>query len=147
MKNLTMNSVERLMTVANAKGLVRKYQKFGTVKARLATAGERVVTTVNGKVETTNTAKVGDYIVTGPAGEEYIIGKEKFESRYKKVSDGVYKALGTCFAFQWKGSPFTFTASWGERMICDKGDYLASVEENLSEPYRIEKSVFTETYK
>jgi hypothetical protein len=63
------------------------------------------------------------------------------------VALGVYKAIGSCSAFLWKGSPFSFESSWGERMICDKGDYLASVEKDLSQPYRIESSVFKKTYK
>lgn len=146
-KLLTLDSVHRLMLKAKEKGLVKTYHKFGTVKARQAKAGEVIDTIIDGVKETTNTAKSGDFVVTGPAGEEYIIDGKKFGARYEKVSDGVYKAIGSCSAFLWKGSPFSFESSWGERMICDKGDYLASVEKDLSQPYRIESSVFKKTYK
>lgn len=61
-------------------------QKTAKVTARTATEGERVDTIMkNGLVETTNTAKAGDYVVTNPGGEQYLVGKEKFEKRSESI--------------------------------------------------------------
>jgi hypothetical protein len=55
--------------------------------------------------------------------------------------------VGSCNAFQYNGEAFEFKAPWGEKMLCEKGDYLASIESDLSDVYRIESTVFGKTYK
>lgn len=147
MKHLSALDVYKLMLKAKEKGLVKKYNKYGDVKARPAKNGEHIVTVIDGKVETRNTAKQGDYVLTGPAGENYIVEGKTFKARYTKVKTGVYKPIGSCNAFQYKGEAFEFKAPWGEKMLCEKGDYLASIESDLSDIYRIESSVFGKTYK
>jgi PGDYG protein len=130
------------------------YKKIGTVKARIAQSGEKVDTVlVSGVVETTNLTKEGDYIVTNPSGEEYIISGVKFSSRYEE-SDivGVYNATGYCKAIS---NPYQESieifASWGEPQIgddkclfadtCDaKGDKMGN------SPYLIDYNAFYKTY-
>ena len=68
------------------------FKKFGLVKARPAVVGEKLTTTLeDGVKETVNKAKVGDWVVTNPSGEQYIISEEKFFGRYDQADEeGVY---------------------------------------------------------
>ena len=130
----------------------QKYQKFGTVKARLAVPGENVVTTIDGKQETRNTAKANDMIITGSSDEQYIISLKKFLERYKGPSPSMkiqtYEAVGFCYAVEWKDKPAQFDASWGEHMIIEPGDMLCSTTEIPNgDLYRIEKNTFGKTYR
>ena len=126
---------------------IKKYRKFGVVTAIKATAEQQVRTVIDGKVETTNVAHPGDYIVTGASGEKYVLTSEKMKSRYKKIADNQYEAIGECFAVKYNGKSFKFTAPWGEDMICNNGDYICSTILDGSDVYRIEKEVFKKTYK
>ncbi len=126
---------------------VKTYQKFGTVTAIKATSKQSVKTVIDGKTETTNVANIGDYIVTGASGEKYVLTADKFKSRYKKVKDNIYEAVGECNAVKYVGKAFKFKAPWGEDMICENGDYICSTALDGSDVYRIEKEVFKKTYK
>ena len=78
------------------------YKKFGNVEARKAVPGESITTTLaGGTQETVNTAKEGDWIMTNPDGEQYIISSEKFFSRYENTDKkGIYSAKGFCKAIK-----------------------------------------------
>ena len=133
-------------------GVPKKYSKYGTVLARLAKDRTKIITTVNGKVETQNHAEPGDVIVTNPGGEQYVLSKEKFKDRYTGPSlrsdDTSHKANGSCYAFKYAGEPLSFMAAWGEAMILNPGDYLCSpTKEADGDIYRIEGSVFPKTYR
>lgn len=146
--SMNMSDVEDLFKYAIETGRVKKYKKVGSVKARRATKGEHVKTIINGKLETQNSAKDGDWVVTGPAGEEYIISGDKFSDRYRESDKkGEFIPTGVCWAFEWKGKTLAFIAEWGERMICNRGDFLASISSEGTKPYRIERDVFHKTYK
>lgn len=132
--------------------LTALYKKFGAVMARLAKVGEKIVTVIDGKVETQNTAKENDVIVKGLKGEEYIIGHEKFKARYAVINPVTdtftsYEPNGTCIAYEYEGESIVFTAPWNEDMILNKGDFLATTDETVPEVYRIERSAFYQTYK
>lgn len=93
------------------------FAKKGIVQARQAAPGERVTTTLaDGTEETVNTANEGDVIITNPGGEQYIIGGEKFSSRYEATEEeGVFRAKGMARAVQNPtGSDIEITAPWGE---------------------------------
>ena len=129
----------------------KQYRKTGHVACRLAEAGEQIVTILDGEIETTNVAQEGDLVVRGPKGEEYILTESKFSSRYSGPAPTglfqTYEATGTTFAVQWPHGPTRFTASWGETMIINHGDYLCSPTEVPSgDIYRIEREVFEQTY-
>lgn len=135
-----------------------QYKKFGEISARPAVVGEHVVTIIKGEKETENTAKEGDFVVTGVLGEQYIISGEKLKARYKKTSrkdaDGIsiYIAVGKCYAAEYKGETFSFKAPWGEDMIVNKGDYIVTPnllygKINVYDVYRIEREAFFATYK
>ena len=130
------------------------FKKQGSVKARPAVEGEVVVTTLaGGSEETTNTAKANDWVMTNPSGEQYIISKEKFFSRYEATDEeGVYSAKGHCVAIKNPfGEPIEIMASWGsphtgdERcLIADTCDASGKVD---GEPYLIDADAFAKTYK
>lgn len=129
------------------KGQVKEYRKFGTVKAIVAKKEQKVDTIIDGKLETTNIAKPGDYIVTGPKGEKYVLSADKIKTRYKHVEGDTYKAIGNCYAVEYKGKSFKFNAPWDELMTCHDGDFIASTKQDGTDVYRIEKEVFQQTYK
>lgn len=136
----------------------RLYKKIGVVHARPAVAGEMIVTFINGIEETTNTANEGDVVVTGAAGEQYIIGGDKFRSRYTPIASAedingnlAYQASGHCRAIRNPfGGPVEILASWGEAQYGDENCYFADAcdaEGNGDlEPYIIEGKAFEDTY-
>lgn len=144
----TLSDMAAILHLAIRDKSARTYKKFGIVHARPAKAGEHIVTIVDGKQETTNTAHEGDYVVTGPKGEEYIVKGDVFARRYVKgTKANTWVPVGSCIAIPWVGPSVTFTASWGEAMTINPGDMLAATPDGLDKPYRIEKNVFKETYK
>lgn len=130
------------------------FKKQGRVNAHRATVGERIVTTLKGGMkETENTAKEGDWIVTNPSGEQYIVSEKKFLDRYEPTDeDGTYSAKGYCRAIVNPfGRPIEIMARWGspqtggaDCMVVDTCDKDGSNRGN--EPYLIDASAFRETY-
>lgn len=146
--NKTMVPVSMLLT---------EYKKSAVIKARNAKSGEVVVTITGGETETVNTAKSEDVLIVGVDGEKYLIPIKKFKSRYtnldgsiiKDASDKLveYMSTGVAYCAQWSGDKFKFIASWGEEMICNSGDYLATTSLEDIEIYRIAGDIFSTTYK
>jgi hypothetical protein len=130
------------------------YKKQGQVEARPATVGEEITTTLEGGAkETVNKAGEGDWIMTNPGGEQYIISEKKFLGRYEATDkSGVYSAKGYCRAIPNPfGKPIEIMASWGspqtgdERcLIADTCDASGKVD---GEPYLIDADAFAKTYK
>lgn len=133
------------------------YKKSGTFDARKGKTGEHIVTTIDGEDETQKTVKDGEVVIKGPKGEFYVVSEKKFKERYevdKDLSDSFqkYKAKGLIRAYEYTGPTVKFIASWDEEMLCKEGDFLACPvadkdEDSAKEVYRIERSVFDETYK
>ncbi len=131
------------------------YRKQGTVNARLAKRGERIMTRLeDGFSETTNTANAGDWVVTNPTGESYIVALADFEKRYEPTDElGLFRSKGHCRAIS---SPFgkniTLMAPWGEEQS-GKADCMIVVTcdaagQNMSgTPYIIAGKEFGETYQ
>lgn len=103
-------------------------------------------------VETENVAQPGDWIVTNPDGEQYILTNENFHSRYEKTSEaGVFKAIGTIKAIQ---NPFhkniEIIAPWGSPQYGDTESWLAITlkdgEPVTGDSYLIENGAFAHTY-
>lgn len=130
----------------------KSYCKFGTVQFAIATHDQPVDTIINGQLETTNTAKQGDYVVVGANGKCYVLTPDNFKNKYEVIDlqedqTGTAEAKGKPrYAVQWMGDDFSFIASWGQPMICNQGDYLVS-DINFSKVHRVEQSVFLKTYK
>src|SRR5262245_45183589 len=132
-------------------------QKIGFVAARRAATVERVETFSDGH-ETTNTANVGDWIVTnmtphgvalrGSGGrfDTYVITADAFERLYEAVGrqsefGALFSAKGAVSVIELPGS-FDILAPWNERQKGKTG-YLIR---NGEEIYGIEKSIFHRTY-
>lgn len=147
------NKAAELFAQALANGDIRRYVKYGVVKARPAIEDEIVITIVKGKEETRNKAKKDDMVVMNPSNEQYIIDAKKFAARYTKDDKldktwTLYEAKGECFGFRYKGPSFKFTAPWGELMLVENGDMIVSTSpEGGNDIYRIEKDAFKSTYK
>jgi hypothetical protein len=128
---------------------VQHYEKYGEYRFRPAVAGEIVVTEIDGEEETRQVAKDGQFVITGPAGEEYAIDGIKFGSRYQVTGDGVAvptPGQSDCYAFEHVGQGFTFIAPWGEPMIVREGDMIATTGDDR-DVYRIKRTVFDATYR
>ncbi len=138
-----------------ALAVAQVFRKQGEVKARPATDGEQIETILgSGVKETTNSAKLGDWIMTNPSGEQHIISEQKFFSRYEATeAEGVYRAKGFCRAIKNPFSePIEIMASWGSPQTGDENCMIADTcdenGENMGgEPYLIDGAAFAETYK
>jgi hypothetical protein len=123
-------------------------KKSFDVNARILTKPEKITTVVDGVVETTKNGKIGDYVLTGPKGEEYTVDPKTVESKYTVNKIGDNKAILTTkpvtIDYSIADKDMTFTASWGEDMIANPGDALVYEDGKLS--YRIEKDIFEKTY-
>jgi hypothetical protein len=108
----------------------------------IADEEKEIKTIINGKVETTNTAYKGDYILTGSKGEKYILKPEKFNNRYIIKGDKAKTKPAQTKAKEWNRGDLEFMAEWGEKMIIENGDFLIN---NNGEFYRIEKEAFHNT--
>jgi len=149
-QSIDRKSPEIMEALANAP----IYKKQGRVEARPATPGEEITTTLEGGAkETVNKAGEGDWIMTNPGGEQYIISEKKFLGRYEATDEnGVYSAKGYCRAITNPfGKSIEIMASWGspqtgdERcLIADTCDASGKVD---GEPYLIDANAFSKTYK
>jgi hypothetical protein len=111
---------------------------------RIATKIEKVETTIDGKKETENIAKVGDWILTGVKGEHYVLSEKKVMDKYIIVDANTIRAKPSKIkAKEYQGKKIEFFASWGEKMILDFGDFLVNSGDEF---YRIEKDAFKDLY-
>ena len=107
---------------------------------------QQVVTmTADGK-ETQNNAELGDIIISGATGENYVIKKAKFPKLYHgSIGSDVYPEQSPRQVAVYNGEPVSFKAPWGEDMIIKPGDYLVKDPANTGY-YRIAKVEFEKTY-
>jgi hypothetical protein len=113
----------------------------------------KIDTIINGVMETTNVAKYGDILITGPLGEKYVINSlEKFMKLYniidevaitRQIEKQIVKINKKEMKLLTDKNKFIFIAPWGENMKLDIGDYL--VKEG-SGYYVIEETAFKKTY-
>jgi hypothetical protein len=131
------------------------YRKTGEYRAERTTVPTRVETVLNGKVETVNTAYPDDYVVTGAAGERYVVKPDVFASRYepKTGQPGVYLARGHVKAIPNPfGRPLHILAHWGEVQNGDTDCMIVDIYDpakgtRFGHPYLISRAVFDATYK
>ncbi len=114
-----------------------------TFNFRIAEKEEKIVTEIDGEKETENTAKEGDYILTGSKKEVYVLSPKKFESRYTVVDGKAKTKPVEILAKEFSGKKIKFKAPWEEDMIIKSSDFLVK---NEGEFYRIEKEAFANTY-
>ena len=104
--------------------------------------------------EAVNCAEVGDYILTGKAGENYVIKPDMFFKRYKILppDEGINlaEAKDECWAAEWtaKDTEFDNPVQWSSlgKMQIKKGDMLVSPDAQFSKVYKVKKEEFDRTY-
>ncbi|MDD5098957.1 MAG: PGDYG domain-containing protein [Candidatus Colwellbacteria bacterium] len=143
--------------IRNALDKAPIYRKRVTVKARKAIAGEEITTFFNDGAgitkETENTAEEGDWIVTSPLGEIYIVKEKIFNDSYRAIGeDGTYKARKFCRAIvNPYGGPVKIMASWGSYQSGGSNCYIIDScdEEGKrdSSPYIVAAEAFDATYE
>ncbi len=113
-----------------------------------------IVTILDGEVETKNTCKNGDYVLTGLKGEKYVVVAKKIPNLYnllegllitRQLPRKVVKITKLLLSKLKLQQPIEFTATWGEGMKLYVGDYL--VKEDEGKYYKIDGDVFKKTYK
>lgn len=127
------------------------HKKTGRAFLKKAVAGEVVETRLGGKVETTNKARAGDWLVRADTvdQERYLLPDEKFQKLYEQTTvsfadhpDAVeihaegfnaYVPRGRCLALKVDAELLDkhlpsgkFIAAWGAPMLVEEGDYLAA---------------------
>ncbi len=132
------------------------YTKKGIVVAREVETEEKIVTVLkDGTVETENITQKGDYVVTNPSGEQYVLPAEKFWQRYELTSEtGTYKAKGMIRTFpNPTGQPATIVPSWGGTQTGATNCMFATPYDPVNpnhigaDRYIIGYNEFLETYK
>jgi hypothetical protein len=133
----------------------KTYRKNGYVRARRVSVATPVLTILaDGRRETRNVAAPGDYIVTGPGGEQYVVKPDVFAARYERKSGStdLYFAHGRIVAVPNPlGNAVYLVASWGEVqsgsgdcMIADTLD--PATKKRAGRPYIIDRAEFEKTY-
>lgn len=133
----------------------KTYRKTATLSAdqiKTAVGGESVVTRQPSKdggsfVETTNTAKPGDRIVTRSPGDSYVIPGEKFSKLYEPHPDqpGVYRSTNVGKAIR-VNRDVSIKAPWGEVQNIKKGGVIFK-SETTGDVYGNQKETFNADFK
>ena len=141
-----MKTLKEMIEITGAANGATYNKKEVKKVARVATKEEIVETVLDGVVETTNVANEGDYIISGLAGERYIVRAEKFNKLYESTdSKGGYKTKPDSIKAVEVKEEISFIAPWGSEMIALPGDFIAF--RSNSDAYRIEKDEFEKTYE
>lgn len=125
----------------------RKIATLSKINVEIASKQQEVVTIIDGMEETRNIADIGDYIITGPKGERYVLKAEKFGGLYEEdpadasryISRNVIRALRL-------DEDVELTAPWGEKQRALRGSYVAQRVSSPSDIYLIEEGAFKATY-
>jgi len=130
------------------------YTKNATVSAEKVTSPKAVTTILSsGYVETANIVQVGEWVVTNPDGEQYILSDSKFHQRYAPTElESVWKARGSIRAVK---NPYNqeieILAPWGTPQLGEKDCWIAvSLDDDgqmvEADRYIIESNAFAHTY-
>ncbi len=137
-------------------------QKTAPVTARLAVAGETVVSTLEGDgIETISSpAEEGDMVVRNDCGgsqEEILVSEEKFPTRYGEPqaepdANGYRPYLPLGERMNYINVPaeepaFAMEAPWGEMMVVKPGDVIVQIPSDTQDIYRIYGPAFSCTYE
>jgi hypothetical protein len=130
------------------------YEKFGQVRAIVANGGEEIETNTVERTEASEIAKAGDYIVTNPGGERYIVSASDFTKKYEATDEnGVYNAKGIVRGIMNPtGQDITITTKSGKKLL---GDFDAMIvvsynpeTDQISDDIRlVNDDEFLETYR
>lgn len=142
MKNFVENAIANGAVISN-------FAKFARIQAKEAAGGEEIITVLaDGTKETTNIANAGDWIVTNPGGEQYIVPGAKFPKKYEPCTDlgeGWFKPTGGVQKFLELVQDTQFICSWDEEQFISAGGFVNVTD--LGDIYGIAKEEFYATYK
>lgn len=132
----------------SAAPVFRKTAMVRKSEVRRAEAEEAVSTMINGAEETRNTARPGDYIVTGGQGERWVITAAKFGDLYEEDRSDPSRYISKNRVRALKVNENTeMKAPWGETQRVLKGGYVVQRVDKLDDIYLIEKQSFKDSYK
>jgi hypothetical protein len=122
------------------------YVKNAKVFAHQVKPGEEK--TVKTELDATQSdAKVGDWIVTNPGGEKYVVKNDIFQNAYESTSeDGVFISTGVPVKAVEIDKNIVFEAPWGSEEGVKTGGFVVERSDN-GERYGIEREAFLETYE
>lgn len=150
MKTLNKSEMREMVAGLIANGaVVKNFAKFARIQAQCAEGGEVIETVLaDGTKETTNVANAGDWIVTNPGGEKYVVPAAKFPKKYEpcpELGDGWYKPTGGVQKFLELTEDVSFICSWGEEQFIQAGGFINVTD--LGDIYGIARQEFFDTYK
>lgn len=125
------------------------YKKTAWIKARKGFPGEEIITKMaNGLTETKNVVKKGDWIITNPDGESYIMPEETLQKKYEMdpAQKGVWRPKGGPQKMLSVTEDISFKAPWGEDMKIAKGGMLNISGMDQGDIYGIQPAEFKKTY-
>jgi hypothetical protein len=129
----------------------RVYRKTATLlksNVEIVTGTQEIYTIINGRLETKNTAHIGDRIITGVKGERYILNAENFAATYEEDPADTARYISKNFIYALQPDDnIELTAPWGERQRAVRGGYVAQRLGHLNDIYLIEEDAFHRTYR
>jgi hypothetical protein len=131
-------------TYSEVPGKPGEFAKTAITKAQKL-EGDTIVNTLEG----TGTGKKGDYMVTGPEGEKYIVTADKFNSMYKPLDTPVttppieYRKTATVQAEK-STAPFDWKDWQGNQMRAEAGDMKVTQPDGSISS--VKPDIFAKTY-
>ena len=90
----------------------------------------------------------GDWILTNPGGERYVVNPTTFAKKYEpapELGKRWYKPTGGVAKFLETTEDMTFVCSWGAEQSIDAGGFINVT--SLEDIYGIAREEFFDTYK
>lgn len=112
----------------------------------------KIVTSIKNETETYDKAKNGDFVITGPLGEKYVVKSINMPLFYNLIDGILYtrqihrtvaKITPDIFRKLQLPNPLSFKTSWGAPMILKPRDYLVKDGDSY---YRVDNKAFQMTY-
>jgi len=127
--------------------LYRKIRSLPKANIKISDRTKTIVTRLKGKEETRNTARTGDYIITGTMGERYVIARNRFPELYELDPENpdCYRSKLSIRAIRLT-KPVEIIAPWGKKQRTGRGGYICQVVGHLSDVYLVEKTEFESSY-
>ena len=129
------------------------YNKLKPLTYTILVKKTKIITKINGKIETTQVLDRGDYVLCGRKNEKYGHKLEKILDLFdlgmiknKLVKRKGIKLSKKNFNQDFKGNEIVIKPSWGGEQKLKENDYIL-YESNNSGYYGIEEGAFKKTYK
>ena len=146
-KSKKLNQYSRL--VSNYTFINTNYKNLKPLTYTILLTNTKVITKINGKIETTINLQRGDYVICGPKKEKYGLSLEKIINTYD-LGNIKNKAL-TRKGFQITKNKLNkkyieIIPSWGGTQNLKMNDFIL-LEKDNKKYYGVENGAFKKTYK